>query len=119
MEEDAEFENYPAQEDEELYEFDFDPDDHVPIDSNAAHNSIQPASVNRANLRKKLEKDLGRIEFAAAYKILHDRYHRLEREEELPNDDLNVVEARMRKVRTTSSCSCYNVYFECESNDLN
>merc|ERR1712166_1606456 len=89
-----EFEDYPQDEDEELYEFDFDPDDHVP---NSTH-SVLPASSKRANLRTKLERDLGKIEFAAAYKILGDRYHRLETDSELPNDDSKVVEARMRKL---------------------
>merc|ERR1711865_1331639 len=89
-----EFEDYPQDEAEELYEFDFDPDDHVP---NSTH-SVLPASSKRANLRTKLERDLGKIEFAAAYKILGDRYHRLETDSELPNDDSKVVEARMRKL---------------------
>merc|ERR1711865_881652 len=89
-----EFEDYPQDEGEELYEFDFDPDDHVP---NSTH-SVLPASSKRANLRTKLERDLGKIEFAAAYKILGDRYHRLETDSELPNDDSKVVEARMRKL---------------------
>ena len=106
-----EFEDYPQDEDEELYEFDFDPDDHVP---NSTH-SVLPASSKRANLRTKLERDLGKIEFAAAYKILGDRYHRLETDSELPNDDSKVVEARMRKVSVIymfSCCCCQRMFLE-------
>ena len=95
LEEEDEFEDYPEEDDEdEMYEFDFDKDDNVP-----GRERVLPASEKRAVLRKKLENDLGQIEFAAAHRILLDRYKRFERGEETPNDEEVVVQARMRKVR--------------------
>jgi len=86
-----EFEEEYPEDDDDMYEFDFDPDD-------AVLPSHESASERRAALRKQLEQELGRVEFSAAYKILLDRYRRMEREQDVPNDNEKVVQATMRKV---------------------
>ena len=92
-----------------MYEFEFDKDDNVP-----GRERVLPASEKRAVLRKKLENDLGQIEFAAAHRILLDRYKRFERGEETPNDEEVVVQARMRKVRNLFLLCSFLVLRNCK-----
>jgi serine/threonine protein kinase len=85
---------YDYEDDDQYYEeFELGPEDHVP--------KIQSESEKREDLRKKCEKILGRVEFAACYKILSERYDRMDREEGTRlSDRQEAVDLTMQKVRS-------------------